>query len=197
MILIFRRTGQRRYAVEAKRQLFPDIEMNPAPGYDQFMPHDLMHLVVEAQLGLTHGIFGQLAAGGDAGTFHYSLKPNETSRQTARARKRVKTRGKKLLREAQDELAQSERATYICWYEWMARSQLSERRGLASSMAKQARGVRHVATAGELRALNDRKVGEICKHLDELSSRWSSLEVGQSMAVRWPDLAVAATPQSL
>jgi adenosyl cobinamide kinase/adenosyl cobinamide phosphate guanylyltransferase len=94
-------------------------------------------------------------------------------------------------------LEQSERATYICWHEWIARSQLSERRGLASSMAEQAKEVRYVATTGELRALDERKVGEICKHLDELSSRWSSLEVGQSMAVRWPDLAVAATPQSL
>ena len=66
MLLIFRRTGQRRYAVEARRTSFPDVEMNPAPGYDQCIPHDMMHLVVEAKLGLTRAVFGQLAAGGDA-----------------------------------------------------------------------------------------------------------------------------------
>ena len=41
--------------------------------------------------------------------------------------------------------------------------------------------------------LNERKLDEICKHLDELSSHWSNLEVGQSIAVRWPDLAIVAT----
>jgi hypothetical protein len=43
-----------------------------------------------------------------------------------------------------------------------------------------------------LRALSERKLEEICQHLDELSSHWSSLEVGQSMSVRWPDLAVSS-----
>ena len=61
MIVVFRRTGQRRYSVEAQRPEFPDLVMNPGPGYDKFMPHDMMHLVVEAQLGLTRGVFGQLA----------------------------------------------------------------------------------------------------------------------------------------
>ena len=31
MILVFRRTGQRRYAVLAQRPGLPDLEMNPAP----------------------------------------------------------------------------------------------------------------------------------------------------------------------
>ena len=71
MLLTFRRTGQRRYAVEARRTSFPDVEMNPAPGYDRCIPHDMMHLVVEAKLGLTRAVFGQLAAGGDAGSDRY------------------------------------------------------------------------------------------------------------------------------
>jgi hypothetical protein len=197
MILVFRRIGQRRYAVEAKRAPFPDVEMNPAPGYDERMPHDLMHLVVEAQLGLKRGVFGQLAAGGDAGTFHPSLKPNESLREAARVRRRLKTRGKTLLRDGRDESAQSERATYICWYEWLARSKSSDRRAAAQAMAQQARQVRDVASATELHALSERKLEEICQHLDELSSQWSRLEVGQSMAVRWPDLAVSTSPAVL
>lgn len=175
MIVVFRRIGQRRYAVEAKRESFPDLEMNPAPGYDPFMPHDLMHLVVEAQLGLSRGVFGQLAAGGDAGTFHPTFENRETSRQIARVRRRVKARGRKLLQEGRDEAAQSERATFICWNEWIARSKSS------------AKSVRNVNPA---RKLDEQKLNEICEHLDELSSRWSSLEVGESMAVRWPDLSL-------
>ena len=193
MILIFRRTGQRRYAVDAQRPGFPDVVMNPAPGYDRLIPHDMMHLVVEAQLGLTRGVFGQLAAGGDAGTFHVPAK-DESSRELARIRNRVKERGRKLLREGRDESVRSERATYICWYEWLARSTSSDRKKISHAMAQQARQVRDLVNATELRALNERKLDEICKHLDHLSSHWSSLEVGQSIAVRWPDLAIVTTP---
>jgi hypothetical protein len=44
--------------------------MNSAPGYDDLMPHDLQHFIVERTLGIRNGIFGQLAHGGSAGTFH-------------------------------------------------------------------------------------------------------------------------------
>ena len=128
MIVIFQRTGERRYAVEAHRPGLPDVVMNPAPGYDRLVPHDMMHLVVEAQLGLKRGVFGQLAAGGDAGTFHVPMNSGESSRKLARVRKRVKGKGSKLLREGRDECARSERATYICWYEWLARSSSSDRK---------------------------------------------------------------------
>ena len=190
MIILFRRTGQRRYAVEAQRPGFPNVEMNPAPGYDSRLPHDLMHLVVEAQLGLTNGIYGQLAAGGNAGTFHLAVTRAESSREVTRARKRVATRGKKLLSRGRDDCAQSERATFICWYEWLARSSSPQERKQSTTMAQQAREVRDAAHTAELQALNEKKVDEICKHLDDLSARWSELRIGDSMAVRWPDLAI-------
>ena len=194
MIVKFQRTGQRRYAVEAQRPGRPDVVMNPAPGYDPLIPHDMMHLVVEAQLGLKRGVFGQLAAGGDAGTFHVPMNAGESSRKLGRVRKRVKEKGQKLLREGRDESIHSERATYICWYEWLARSSSSDWKELSQSMAKQAKQVRDTAAGEELEILNERKMDQICKHLDELSSQWSNLEVGQSIAVRWPDLAIVTTP---
>ena len=186
MLLIFRRTGQRRYAVEAKRTSFPDVEMNPAPGYDQCIPHDLMHLVVEAKLGLTRAVFGQLASGGDAGTFHLSPHSQGTTRELARLRRAVKARGEKLLREGRDESVQSERATYICWNEWLSRSQSND-----PTMAQQAKQVREVTSAKELRRLDETTLADICRHLDELSSHWSKLNIGEAMTVRWPDLAVS------
>lgn len=193
MILVFSRTGERTYAVEAQRPGFPQMLMSPAPGFDPLMPHDMMHLVVEAQLGLRHGIFGQLAAGGNAGTFHLPMKSGKSSRDVARARKRVANRGKRLLKNGRHECQQSERATFICLCEWRARSASHDRR-----MAQQAKEVRETVAARKLR-LNQTKLDEICKHLDELSSHWFRLRVGQSMAVRWPDLAIVSTlvaPQS-
>src|ERR1041384_249841 len=122
MVLVFRRTGERRYAVEALRPGLPVVEVDPAPGYDRLIPHDMMHLVVEAQLGLTRGIFGQLAAGGNAGSFRLLVDPDQSSREVTRARKRVTKRGKRLLKNGRDDCSQSERATWICWQEWRARS---------------------------------------------------------------------------
>jgi len=186
MTLVFRRTGQRQYAVEVQRPGRPDLEMNPAPGYDPLMPHDMMHAIVEAQLGLTRGIFGQLASGGTAGTFRLAVDDDQGAREIARARKRVIARGKKLLRNGRNECSQSERATYICMCEWRARSSPREQRNEAQALAQQ---VRETASAKELR-LNQRKLDEICKHLDQLSAHWSSLAIGQSMAVAWPDLNI-------
>ena len=190
MIVIFRRSGERRYSVEAQRAGLPDVVMPTAPGFDPLMPHDMMHMVVEAQLGLTHAIFGQLAAGGTAGTFHVPVNRSEGSRAAARVSKHARVRGKKLLKAGRDECVESERATYICWQEWLSRSSSAEKRKLSTSMKQQAKEVRDTATTRETRTLNQRKLDEICKHLDELSSRWSRLKVGESMAVRWPDLAL-------
>ena len=189
MIVTFQRTGQRRYAIEAQRPGLPNLVMNPAPGYDSLIPHDMLHMVVEARLGFTRGIFGQLASGGDAGTFHVPMNSGENSRKLGRVRKRVRGKGQKLLKEGRDESVRSERATYICWYEWLARSSSSNQ-----AMAQQAKEVRDTAGDEELEALNERKLDEICEHLDQLSSHWSCLEVGQSIAVQWPDLAIVASP---
>lgn len=194
MKLVFRRTGERRYTVEAHRTGFANLEMNPAPGYDPLIPHDMMHLVVEAQLGLAHGIYGQLAAGGTGGTFRLIVRSDESSRKISRARHRLAARGERLKTKGRDELMQSERATYICWQYWLRRSSSSDRRETAHRMAQQARQVRDVARVAELRALDQRTLDEICKHLDQLSSHWSSLEIGQSMAVHWPDLAIVTEP---
>ena len=174
MTLVFHRTGQRRYAVEAQRDGFPDLEMNPAPGYDALIPHDMIHMVVEAQLGLTRAVFGQLAAGGDAGTFHIPSKSGENVRAIARARTRVKARGKKLLKGGRDECVQSEQAAHICRLEWLNRSSSAEPRRIAT----------------QLPTLDQRKLDEICEHLDQLSAQWSNLKIGESMAVAWPDLAI-------
>jgi hypothetical protein len=166
--------------------------MNPAPGYDSLMPHDMMHLIVEAQLGLKRGVFGQLAAGGDAGTFHLPLRNDRSARETARARTRTKARGAKLLKEGRDDSMRSERATFICWQAWLARSTSPDLKNRAKKMDKNAKHVKATATTAELLALNEEKLDELFGHLDRLSSEWSRLEVGQSMAVHWPELAIVS-----
>jgi hypothetical protein len=191
MLVIFRRTGWRRYGVEIQRSKFGAVEMKVAPGYDPLMPHDLLHLVVEAQLGLTRGIFGQVAAGGHAGTFNSYIGPSKNTRDAARRQRRINRRGEKMLRRVgRNECLQSERATYICWHEWLARSKSSNDQKLANTMSTQATQVRGITPRDQLDALSEEKMDQICAHLDELSSHWSRLRIGESMTVHWPDLSV-------
>ncbi len=70
MDVTFARTAKRRYAVEVARTNAPDVVMHPAPGYDDHVPHDLVHFFVETHWGLRDGVYGMLAVGGDAHTFH-------------------------------------------------------------------------------------------------------------------------------
>jgi hypothetical protein len=194
MQVIFRRTGQRRYGIEARRPQYPDVGMDPAPGYDPLMPHDILHMVVESELGLTRGVFGQLAAGGDAGTFRRDLEPHGPSRATSRRMRRTRSRGAKLLREGHEESAQSERAAFIFWYEWLVRSSDAGRQRLAKAKARQAQQVRATCSPAETVSFTREVIERICRRLDAISRLWSELELGEAVAVSWPDLSVARVP---
>jgi hypothetical protein len=45
MKVTFTKTGLRRYAVRVEREAAPAVMMHPAPGYDDHLPHDLLHFV--------------------------------------------------------------------------------------------------------------------------------------------------------
>ena len=60
---------ERRYDVYVSRDRAPDLFIRSAPGYDDWLPHDLLHFVAEAEHGLDGGVFGDVAAGGNARTF--------------------------------------------------------------------------------------------------------------------------------
>ena len=68
MKVTFVKTGERRYAVHVSRDRYPDLWCGSI-GYDDRLPHDLMHFFAEAEYGLDGAIFGDLAAGGNARLF--------------------------------------------------------------------------------------------------------------------------------
>ena len=68
MKVTFVKKGARRYAVEVRRDRYPDLWCGSI-GYDDFLPHDLLHFVAEAEFGLDGAVFGDLAAGGNARIF--------------------------------------------------------------------------------------------------------------------------------
>ena len=187
MDIQFRRTGQRRYGVTVLKSGHVVLEMHPAPGYDARMPHDLLHLVVEQELGLRRGIFGQIADGGTAGTFHRVPSDKEPTRETTRQQRGLARRGAKLMRQGHQDLAVSERATWICLREWMARAE-SQARG-ASSGRQSARAGTHASykPAAETDVVREEQIDRICDRLDELSAEWMRLEIGEALTVRWPE----------
>ena len=95
MEVTFKRTAQRRYAVVVNRPGASALAMHPAPGYDPLLPHDLAHFIVERECGIALGVFGQLAAGGDAATFH---------RSDGVVDRKLRRRGERLARENRAEL---------------------------------------------------------------------------------------------
>lgn len=60
----FTRTAERRYRVSVEGPDVVSSYMDPAPGYNARLPHDMAHFIVENELGIEGGVFGQIAAGG-------------------------------------------------------------------------------------------------------------------------------------
>ena len=174
MEVVFRRTGARRYGVTIFRAGYPAIEMNPAPGFDPWMPHDLLHFVIERELGMRRGIFGQIAEGGDAGTFHIVPGQEAGRREAARLRRKAAKRGARLMREGRVDSAESERVVWVAQSVWMSRE-------------KSLGGEASVDREGLSREMLDR----VCAKLDEASRLWAALRVGESLTMTWPEAPVA------
>ena len=79
MKVTFTKTGIKRYRVTVEREGSAFAEMDPAPGFHSCLPHDAAHFIVESELGIKGGVFGQLASGGTANTFRTSDKAKARS----------------------------------------------------------------------------------------------------------------------
>ena len=78
----FTKTAQRRYRVSVEGPDVVSSYMDPAPGYDARLPHDMAHFIVENELGIKGGVFGQIAAGGAF------IIPTDNTRRRKIARRR-------------------------------------------------------------------------------------------------------------
>ncbi|MDT0446731.1 hypothetical protein [Streptomyces johnsoniae] len=168
MQVTFTRTAERRYRVRVDRDMAPSLVMDPAPGYDPYLPHDLLHFIVEGHWGLQDGIFGQLAAGGDAKTFELA----DQARDRRQARRQVR-RSARRNRMSGGDIALSEKLAGVALTAWMVhtgRLPMPENAGAALEEA----GVKETDVIGVL----DR--------LDESAHRWHSLAVGEPLTLTWP-----------
>lgn len=138
--------------------------MDPAPGYSELIPHDLVHLVVEEEFGLRDGIFGQLAAGGNAGTF----VPTEELRTKAWARQ-VERRNSS----TGSDMGRSEDLVAQVYPRWLRRS-------------GHLPGSHYVRQDPPPTDLSDTDLDRVMRRIDVLSGQWRAVDVGGSMSVSWP-----------
>jgi hypothetical protein len=169
MRVSFRKTHRRGYAVDIFRTHADDLTMNPAPGYDDLLPHDLVHLLVELHWDLRDGIYGSVAAGGNAGTFRLSDErpPSESVRAHARAARRARrSRGGA-------DMARSEHLAGVVHARW---------------------NTAHHGTAipdwypNALAAsdVTEAEIAAVLREAEVLSERWRRLQVGEAMQLEWP-----------
>jgi hypothetical protein len=175
MRVIFRRSGERRYAVVVEVPGSAAQTMNPAPGFDEHIPHDLVHYVVEAELGLEAGVFGRAARG--AGTF-YATETASNSREQARRRRKQARREQALGREHahQEQLDTSERLAALCDVAWR------RRHGQRPDPALE-------RPSSAISALDVARVERVVARLDQLAPLWNQLPVGGELTLTWPSLS--------
>lgn len=159
MQVSFTRVDGARYRVTIEREHGAPLQPRNAPGYDELMPHDLAHFVVEEQLGIRLGVFGQLAAGG-GGLF--TPAPGDRGGRDRRSAKRFAAAGR-------DDMRRSEAAVGQCTAEWLRRT---GRRG-------------HGPVADE-HTVRPAELERVVRRLDAVSRRWRALPPGGSLTLTWP-----------
>jgi hypothetical protein len=149
--------------VFVERESGPELVVNPAPGYDDFLPHDLLPFVAEAEWGIDGGVFGQLAAGGNPGIFI----PVDERLRTEWLRKR------KLRRKQHPRGRRSEAMAGVLESTWKAR-------------AGKAPLPKHWPSQLAAARAEPERLAAVVASLDKLAARWNKLHVGGSLTLEWP-----------
>lgn len=175
MDVTFTRTGERRYGVLVTVPGEAPQWMNPAPGYDPDVPHDMVHYLVEAELKLMGGVFGRVAAGG--GGLFASTEDIRDHRERRRQQRRQRKREERLRqsdRAGQGDMALSEHVAGICDMVWKLRhGRLRE---------PPAWGAYERLPSDELARMEP-----VLARLDRVAPLWSELPIGGSLTFTWPD----------
>lgn len=178
----FIRSGARRYSMKIERAAAPTLVMDPAPGFDPDVPHDMVHFVVEAALGLKSGVFGQIASGGDAGSFRLADDDLAAKDRQRAARKQV-AKGARLVKMQGREGELSELAAFLFDVDWrsQARADSAAQRAALGEAAR----TRASLNADE-RARIDAARPRVFADFERLSKAWRALRVGEALVLDWP-----------
>jgi hypothetical protein len=159
MLVTFTKADAKRYLIAIERDHGPPLVPRFAPGYDDRMPHDLAHFLVEEHFEIELGVFGQLAAGG-SGIFKPA--PGDDSVRFRRTAHRLAAIGR-------DDMARSERLVGLCVPEW--ERSIGRRRHGASEATDE---------------VDPEVLAAAVRQLQEGALRWRKVQYGSSLTLEWP-----------
>jgi hypothetical protein len=159
MKVTFTKVPDKRYTVAIEREHGPALVPRPGPGYDDLMPHDLAHFLVEEYFEIMLGVWGQLAAGG-GGIFTPAPHDNTLN---------YKRRGHRIGAIGRDDMARSEQLVVV----------------IVSAWERSIDRVKHQTREFPIDIDADTLQGAVHR-MDEVARRWQALQHGSSMTFRWP-----------
>ena len=168
MEVTFTKLTGRRYVMSVVRERGPALAPRQAPGYDDYLPHEAVHLLVELEAGLAGGVFGRLAAG--QSNIFWTVDPAAVARQRRRERKRRPTKQERA------EMARSELLASACAPLWELRT---DRRTEPPEWFSRLEP--DIAASPLVERIIDR--------LDAFAARWHELAPGDSITVEWSSAA--------
>ncbi|MEU5345767.1 hypothetical protein AB0H18_33875 [Streptomyces sp. NPDC020766] len=162
MRIVFTKGPSTSYGIAVHRETGAALAPRNGPGGHPYLPHDLVHFLVEAEAGIKLGVYGRLAAG-DNGLF-WPADPAERNR----ASRRRKSKPVKASPQSRADMARSEELAGIAVPVWEVR------RGHTTALPAYVR-------AHEVPPVVD----HIVARLDEYADRWHALPVGGSLELTW------------
>jgi hypothetical protein len=158
MRVTFTKAASWQYTISIDRERGPRLLPRGAPGFDESMPHDLAHYLVEESFGIELGVFGQIAAGASGIFFPAAADDSLRSRRTSA---RIGAVGRA-------DMQRSEDLVRVCMSEW------HRSRGVATPLMADT-GVR----------VDPERLAQAVARIDAVAKRWQRLPVGDSLRFTW------------
>jgi hypothetical protein len=165
MDVTFTKDSGRRYLMTVVRERGPELAPRHGPGYDDYLPHDAVHFLVEAEARLTGGAFGRISAG--QSNMFWPADGRLLRHQNRREAKRKPSAAEHA------QMGRSEDLASVCQVLWQLKQ---GHRGERPSWLDR------VPPEDLKSGLTER----ILARLDEFARRWHALPVGRGITLTWP-----------
>ncbi len=159
MQVTFTKVDGKRYRVAIEREHGPALVPRFAPGYDELMPHDVAHYLVEESYEIELGVWGQLAAGG-GGIF--TPAPEDNTLRNQRRAQRIGAVGRA-------DMARSEQLVVLTVRTWERSIGRVKQHTLPAPLE-----------------VDPADLAAAVRRMTEVAEQWRALPSGGSLMFTWP-----------